>query len=196
MSKLESRSEVGFETTQEDPDPFTVVALVVAGVSMFAQLAQLGLQYKQSAGAPTIQANSRQTFEALQRQIENAGKNVERLIRKLNQQTRSRPLESEFRFGAAQAFFGPIEFQSYRELVAQIALDAGQISTWTLTLIQIDPNFAAAIGNQILSNMADVQMRINRIFKDAPTNEAVLEEALFMYKTFLQILDRFDREGN
>jgi hypothetical protein len=102
------------------------------------------------------------------------------------------PLRADFRFGAGRAYFDMPTFDSYQQLVAQIALDAGNISTWTLQMIRVDSAFAATLAGRIAAQCGNVQERINGLYSGHRTNESVLEDCLSMLRTFESMLAQLE----
>ena len=82
-------------------------------------------------------------------------------------------------------------FDSYQQLVAQIALDAGNISTWTLQM-SVDSDFAAILAGRIAAQCGNVQERINGLFSGHHTNESVLEDCRSMLRTFETTLAKLE----
>ncbi|MCQ4189487.1 hypothetical protein [Methylocystis suflitae] len=186
------------EYNDNDPDVWVVANLVVSTVAMFAQLACLKLQAKQNATSGLGNPHTMLVFEKLQDSIQTAVQHVEGLIRVLSRAGGDdvEPLRADFRFGAGRAYFDPQTFDRYRELVSQIALDASHVSTWTLQMIRVDPNFAATIAASIAAQCGSVQERINALFIGQHSNESVLEECLSMLRTFNNMLGQLERSRN
>jgi hypothetical protein len=178
-----------------DPDVWTVLSLVVNTVAMVAQLAGLrgnaapkGLNFHSTGIA----------YEKIRDELENAIRNCEKLIRILSGARGETlpPLDAPFRFGQSRTFLPISDFRRYSELIQQIALNAGNLSVWTLNLIQNDPGFAEEIGNRIMMEAGNVQQRINDLFQKSLTNQDVFDECLLMLRTFNQLLGRFELRRN
>lgn len=178
-----------------DPDVWTVLSLLVSTVAMFAQLAQL----KSSEPVRGLSNHSTSVaHEQIREELNAASRSCEKLIRLLSKSsgTNGHPLVAAFEFGYSQTFFAKPEFERYKALVTDIANRAGNLSLWTLHLIEIDPGFAAEVGNRIVVEIGSIQQRVNRLFRDRPTNEEVLDECLQMLKAFSLLLDRLEQGQN
>lgn len=188
----------GHSSNDSDPDIWGVVNLVVSTVSMFAQLAGLHFQTRQQVPSGLGNPATLMAFDKLREAILTAIQHVELLIRLLSRAHGDDvdPLRADFRFGSSCAIFDTATFGRYRELVAQISLDAAQISTWTLQMIQFDANFAATLANNINIEIANVHGRINGLFSNHHTNEGVLDECLFTLRTFSTILGKLEGHRN
>lgn len=178
-----------------DPDIWGALNLVVSTVAMFAQLAAL------KAPAPPKglgQHSSSVAYEKIRDELETAIRNCEKLVRVLSDASgdSGNPLEAVFGFGTSRTFFPPSSFQRYGELVSQIGLNAGAINLWTLSLIKHDPGFAAQIGDAIMTETNNVQLRINNLFTKQRTNQEVLDECLLMLRSFSRLLGGLDRHRN
>jgi len=175
-----------------DPDVWTVLSLTIATVTMFAQLAALRVSDKPKG----LQFHSTNiAYDKVRDEIESAIKNCEKLVRLLRNATGlpSAPLGASFRFGASQALFTTSDFQKFVEITQNIALNAGNLSSWTLNLIRNDPGFAQLIGHKILEDVNDIHQRINRLYRDQINNEDVLDECLFLLRIFHTLLGRLDQ---
>jgi hypothetical protein len=178
-----------------DPDIWTVLTLLVAAVSMVAQLA--GLRAGQRPKG-LRDRNTSLSYEKMRDELELAIRNAERLIRLLQKSSGEPvdPLGEEFTFGASRMLALAPDLQRYRELTQQIALNAGNLSTWTLNLIQIDSGFAEENGNRIMIDAGNVQQRINSLFRERHTNQEVLDECLLLLRSFNQLLGNLDQHRN
>jgi hypothetical protein len=176
----------------DDPDIWTVISLVVNGVSMFAQLASLRIQ----ALSTSVPRGATIPYENLRDAVSHALGNVERLIRILGNAENPQVMRGSFRFGENTALLDSNWFSQYQQLVAQIALDVGNISTWTLTLVSHHQGTAKMLGERIVDRLGRVSDRINAIYRSEPSNEEVLDECLRMYRAFVEILSEIDRARN
>jgi hypothetical protein len=178
-----------------DPDIWTVLTLLVATVSMVAQLVGL------NTGSPAKglrDQNTSLSLEKIREELETAIRNAEKLLRFLANAPGegSHPLGNRFRFGESKVFLKAGDLRRYSELVQQIALNAGNLSAWTLNLIQIDPGFAEQIGTRIMVEVGGVQQRINDLFVNSPANQEVIDECMLLLRTFSQLLGHFERARN
>lgn len=179
--------------TKSDPDIWTVINLVVCSVSMFAQLASLKIEASSQSKLP-VEATS--AYENLRDALDEGLRDVQKLIRLLGYAENSSVLNEPFQFGENHALFTSARFSQYQQLVQKIALDAGNISSWTLTVVSVHPDVARTLGERIANRLGRINERINRIYRSNPSNEAVLEDCLTMYRVFSEIMAEIERFRN
>jgi hypothetical protein len=198
MTSAKAIGPQGIQTPEHlrDPDPWTVVSLVIASVAMVAQLAQLRLQSLDTVRPQSgLNQQTRIPFEKLKDEIASAIRNVEKLVRLLSRAGGGAALNSPFVFGESQLMLDRPDITLYRELVAQISLNAGSLNQWCLVIIEIDTEFAAQIGSEISVKISSIQQRINDFFLKRLSNETVLEVCIDFLKTFSGILDRLEHSA-
>ena len=188
MSRDSKRAPVSI-----DPDIWTVLNLVISGVTMFAQLASLKFQV---GATSTLPSDAITPYEKLRDAVGDALRNVEKLIRILGHVENPEILNGRFRFGENAAYLTSARFSQYQQLVMQIALDAGHVSSWTLHLVGHNPATAKMLSDKITDRLGRVSDRINAIYRSDPSNEQVLEDCLMMYRVFSDILSEVDRLRN
>lgn len=173
-----------------DPDPFAVTGLVIAAVSMFAQLAALAKQIDDGSPGRRLETHNIFAIEKMGEEVENAIRETEKLIKLLARMDNGlggTPLSAKFRFGEVEALVGVGEMPRYVENVRKIGLAATNIAEWAHSLIQ--SGTGEIIGKMLLTRVDGIQSRINRLFDLNMTYEDVLDECLQMLRSFHSICE-------
>ena len=170
-----------------DPDPWTVISTVICAVSMVAQLAALAMQPKQ-ASHHTLESPGQTAIDRLRDALHTAVHHVESLIRLFARAQSPGPLGNLFRFGETRMFLNYADFNEYKRLASEVALDVSHISSWTLILIQLDPNLASVLGWTMFGEVSDIKIEINSLHSERHTNEEVLETCLRLLRGFGKII--------
>ena len=105
-------------------------------------------------------------------------------------------MSAQFAFGSIRTFLPVGDFEQLKGLIANLSVDVQSIGMWTLTLIQADEAFATRIGNEISANIAGIDKRINAMYRESMTNEQVLDECMFMLRTFVRLVAGLEKLEN
>lgn len=171
-----------------DPDPFTAVCMVIAGVAGIAQIVGTahGMWPKRSSRLGELS----QFVTELENDLEDLIRTIERLQRFLRNHNclEGRPvLGAPNQFGAAPMALSDHDFNSYDGIVGKLINDVLKLNSRTIGVIRFHPEFASHLGADILQSFSDIIPRINRL------RDASIGDALDLSLEILREIDRIVR---
>ncbi len=177
-----------------DPDPWTIVSVVINGVAMFAQLATL----KIAAKAGPAKQPRHQLYE-LKNCVEEGIKFTERLVKLLGSMKTSEGGNANdglFEFGEVTAYLDREEFSRYINIISQLHLTSSEINSHVVMLVLQHPNTAIEIGSAISNENKNISKTINDFYRARPSIDEVLSECLRMMRSFERILSVIEGNSN
>lgn len=175
ISKAISQPDIGNSPWAEkrDPDPFTAICMVIAGVAGIAQIIHTAHDLWPSRKTSLKQLSEFAT--ELENDIEDVIRDIERLhrvLRKHDSVDGQPVLLKPNRFGAAPMALDTHDFDEYERKVGDLASDVRKLNHRVIGAIRFHPEFARDVGAGILESLSDISDRINRL-RDVPIGEAM-----------------------
>ena len=170
-----------------DPDPFTVISLVLSGVGVLLQFPQTYafLKDKYNTSDPIPDTGQRDTHVTkLHDALDDANKHIERVIKSIEKGAKQ-PNEEfyEVKFGIS---LGIMKLELNHQRNFQMELNhlynkMGAMSLWANQIIGSDDELASALGKRLSEKCKDAHKTLNDMMRDGTTNRQILTEAKFIF---------------
>lgn len=176
-----------------DPDPFLLAAISLQAAAVLLQLVQLTRDSRtpeSSAGALASRTENLSRLEEALEAIDDAIRKAERMVRRESSSPEKELYEASFRISLGVMSFSLKSVQEYHNTLADSATALAQLTRWVGHIIGNDPEIAAALGQEVASQVGDAAERLNRCMADGAEIRVVLEEAKLVRDACRQALAR------
>lgn len=170
-----------------DPDPFTLISLVLSGAGLLLQFPQTYAFFKDKydTSKPIEDKGQRDVrVTNLSDALDDASKYIDRVIRSVDKGA-SKPEEEfhEAKFGISLGIM-KLELKHQRQFqrdLQRLYTKIGAMSAWTNQIIGSDDELASALGQRLSEKCDDAHKRLNDMMKSGATNRQILAEAKFIF---------------
>lgn len=174
-----------------DPDPWTMIGLVIGVVSMVGTLAQVALAYKTTPKNP-FQPDGAELRESVADALDRAVKSAEKLLTFLQKVPDQNVLDAEFSFAATTMMLTPEDLGRYGMIGHDVAHSVADVHARIDMLLRFQPDMAAEIGRDLLVTVDNLADRINGYYRNKRSNEEVIADCLLLLRTFITIIAKLD----
>lgn len=170
-----------------DPDPFTVVSLVLSGVGVLLQFPQTYTFFKNKydTAKPIEDKGRRETsITNLDNSLADALVQIDRVIRSIDKGAKQPDEEFyEVKFGISLGIM-KLELRHHRQFKSDLSSlynKMGAMSLWANHIISSDDELASALGKRLSEKCVDAHKRLNEMMRSGATNREILTEAMFIF---------------
>lgn len=181
--------ESSTESRYVDPDPFTVVSLVLSATGVLLQFPQTYDFFKEKYKAknPLKDNGQRESnITHLLDAIDDAEKHLNRIIRSIEKGAKSP--EKEFfhaKFGISLGIM-KLELSQQKQFqrnLSHLYAKMGALSLWANQIIGSDDELASALGRVLAEKCSDANLNLNEMMASGATNSQILDQANFIFST-------------
>lgn len=190
------------DTRFVDPDPFTVISLVLSGAGVLLQLPQAYQQLKdkfKSGDTVKLNANQETILDHFDDELRNAQQLLDRVIKSIDRG--SAAPEEEFynvKFGISLSIMklDVARQKSFTRDLSSLYQKMGAVSSWANTIIGGHDQLASKLGHMLSERCEDAHTKLNKMMADGATNGQILAEAKYIFTSMQTCLDEISKNGN
>lgn len=181
-----------------DPDPFTVMSLVLGAASIILQLPHT-YEYLKSKGNIASQNNAvlAQRENIVQRiadALEDTERHLDRVIKEIERG--SAFPDEEFYERSFGISIGILKLESrhhqkFSQDFSALYTRVGGLSIWVNNLIRSDEEALQDLGNILSEKTSDVAVELNEMIRGGATNRQILQHCRFTFSQAKQALDDY-----
>jgi len=182
-----------------DPDPFTIMSLLLSGVGVLLQFVQV---HKSNAVAQepsnfSITPNRETNLTHLSDALTDARRMLDRVIKEIDRGSNNPDEEFyETKFGLSLGIM-KLELthhKLFQNNLAQLFTKMGALSTWSNNIIGNDDELANELGQMITTKCNEAHIQLNQMIQSGATNGQILAEAKYIFDQVTSVLDTFPSE--
>lgn len=185
-----------------DPDPFTVISLVLSGVGVLLQLPHTYefLKDKFPNGSSLEGAsNSTTMITNLENSIDEASMMLNRVIKSIERGSKS-PNEEfyEMKFGISLGIMKleASHQKTFSNDLVMLYSKMSALSLWSNHIIRADDALTSELGRRLSEKCEDAHVKLNKMMTNGAKNGEILAEARYIFESMKSILSDMSQTGN
>ena len=188
-------SELFEENKKVDPDPFVLLALLLSGAGVVLQFVSTHNQLEQSKSRlqPRRDGQTVIRLREMEVALDELKSHLKYILRTIDTEL-STPEKTfyESKFGIR---LGVMEFernvlQHYTQDLTKLYLAISTLSSWVSNVLQSDDFLAVFIGEELVSELGNIDDKINELIRSGAENRKILFETKVVFEALSKSLEK------